>query len=170
VRLGTAEGFSELLHPEAAYLVAEAEVDGAPPWAKAALGHVVGLTKSAVIGLAFSHGGLDSRGAFEAARLEEEWQIVQNGLVEDGHDAARAHARAGLTAAAAFLSLLPPQLRLQPLPAGRGAKPAAAWRDAAVARVRARRQREAALVAAKRSAMRAHEEAEAAQAAQGPKQ
>jgi chaperone required for assembly of F1-ATPase len=165
VRLGTAEGFAELLHPEAAYLCAEAEVDDAPPWAKAALGHVVSLTKSAVIGLAFSHGALDTRGAFEAARLEEEWQIVQNGLVEDGHDAARAHARAGLAAAAAFLALLPRELRAKPLPVGRGVEPgAAAWRDAAAARVRARRVRETALVAAKRSAMREHEVAAAAEA------
>jgi hypothetical protein len=157
-------GFADLAHPESAYVAVEGEVDEASPWLKAAMGQVVGTTKSTIVTLAFLHRHLDSEGAFEASRLEEEWQINAHGEVEDGHDAARSYARFQLTSAAAFLSLLPQGLLLSPLPSSalKNFAEAAAGRAATrAARVAARRQREAELVARKREAMRSHARAEA---------
>ena len=157
-------GFADLAHPDSAYIATEGEVDDASPWLKAVLQAVVGATKSTVVTLAFVHRHLDSAGALEASRLEEEWQINQHGEVEDGHDTARSYARLQLATAAAFLSLLPASALPPPLPlasARNYAELMAARGAARAARVAARRQREAELVAQKRAAMRAHAVAEA---------
>lgn len=161
--VGTAVGFSELVHPEGAYLAAECEVDDATPWVKAVMSQVVGATKSSIITLAFVHGHVDSEGAFEASRLEEEWQIRQHGEVEDGHDTLRSYLRVQLASAATFLTLLPPPTLPPPLPTstavklGKGETLEArveGERLAREARVKARRDREAELVAKKRWAMK----------------
>ena len=139
-------------------------MDDASPWTKAVMQQVVGATKSTLVTLAFVHRHLDSEGALEASRLEEEWQINQHGEVEDGHDTARAYARLQLCTAAAFLALLPEAALLQPPPpaSARNHGELVAQRAAQRAeRVAARRARETELVAQKRAAMRAHALAEA---------
>jgi hypothetical protein len=157
-------GFTDLRHPDSAYIAIEGEVDDASPWTKAVLQQVVGATKSSIVTLAFVHRHLDSEGALEASRLEEEWQINQNGEVEDGHDTARSYARLQLATAAAFLSLLPAGELLPPLPAPtarNAAEVLAAKAAERAARVAARRRKEQDLVAAKRAAMRKHAAEEA---------
>ena len=49
------------------------------------------VCKSLTIGLALVHGRLSIDDAVAAARLEEEYQIAQWGMVEGGHDVDRAH-------------------------------------------------------------------------------
>ena len=49
------------------------------------------VCKSLTIGLALVHGRLSIDDAISAARLEEEYQISQWGMVEGGHDVDRAH-------------------------------------------------------------------------------
>ena len=94
-------------------------------------------------------------GACEAARVEEEWQIGENGFVEDGHDKARAQLRAQMGAIAVYCALLPPSLRLPPAPVHTDAAACAAAATARRDRVLARRTREEALVARKREEVRA---------------
>ena len=78
-KIGTASGFAELEHSDGAYVAVEDVVATASPWLQAALGSVCGVTKSTIISFALVHGFIDARGALDAARLEEEWQISQNG-------------------------------------------------------------------------------------------
>ena len=111
---------------------------------------MLGAVKSTVIAFAFAHRELDIEAAFQAARVEEEWQIAENGLVEDGHDTARAHLRATLAAARTLLWLSPTsQPPPLPRPGARGyaqaLQRAAAARDA---RAAARAAREDAALAA----------------------
>jgi chaperone required for assembly of F1-ATPase len=148
-RLGTALGFGDLVHPADAYVAAEHAADSAHPFVKAALQQLVGSLKSAVLTLAVVHRAVDVDAALTAARLEEEWQIGENGFVEDGHDTARAALRVAVSSAAAYLALLP-RAYLPPPPAA--VTPAA--RRAAVG---VRRARETALVAVKRRALLARE-------------
>jgi chaperone required for assembly of F1-ATPase len=105
--LGRAVGFNELHHTEDAYNSVEYVVDKADPFLKAALQLVVGNVKSTIITMAFVHGHITVQEAFDAARVEEEWQISENGFVEDGHDTARAHLTSILSAANILLSFLP---------------------------------------------------------------
>jgi hypothetical protein len=135
-------------------MAVEDVVDSASPWIKAALGAAVGATKSTIVSTALVHGGIDSSGALDASRLEEEWQISQNGLVEDGHDTSRVALRLNLTSIASFIGMLPPSIRAAALPD----KPAlvAAALEARMARVVARRTKENALVEQKRKIMRTH--------------
>jgi hypothetical protein len=156
-RVGTATGFAELLHPEGAYTAAEDAVNTANPWLKAALSSALNATKSTIVSLALVHRFLDVEGAFSASRLEEEWQIGENGYVEDGHDSSRAQTRSTLASVSAFLSLLPLELQAQV----RTGETEYAERKR---RVEARRSREWELVNAKRSIMKAQALEEARQA------
>lgn len=160
VRLGIAEGLGDADHPDTAYVVAEDTADSASPWLKAVLQSLLGGTKSTVLTLALVHGRLTAADAFEAARVEEEWQIGEHGFVEDGHDTARAALRTSLASAVAFLNMLGPAHFPTPaLPTlTRRDAPAtvAAQAAARFARVEVRRAREVALVAQKREAMRAY--------------
>jgi len=153
VSVGTAEGFSELVHPESAYIAAESEVDAASPWVKSVLSSVVGATKSTIVSLAFLRRGVDVGGAFECSRLEEEWQIRQHGEVEDGHENMRNYLRLQLSSAAAFLSLLP--LHSLPPPLDTSSQTAVmASKEEREARVKSRREKELELVNRKRAAMK----------------
>ena len=151
-------GFLDLVHPESAYVAVEGEVDDASPWIKAVMGQVVGATKSTIVTLAFLHRHLDSEGALESSRLEEEWQINQHGEVQDGHDTARSYMRLQLASASAFLALLPPEELLEPLPSSslkNFPELIAARAQARTERVLLRRKKESELVAKKRKAMKA---------------
>lgn len=156
VTLGTAVGIGDVTHPDEAYEVAEDAADTASPWVKAAMQQSVGVLKSSVVTLALVNRAISVEDAFEASRVEEEWQIGENGFVEDGHDTGRAHTRAQLTAVSTFLWLLPASAMPAALPlAGKkGYNVAlASARAARAARVLTRRMREAAAVSSKRAIM-----------------
>lgn len=167
-QLGVAVGFQDVVHAESAYLAVEDCVDGASPWVKAALGQLVGTTKSSVISLAMLYGAVDVDGAFEASRVEEEWQIEENGFVEDGHDTSRAHTKLQLSSVATFLNFLNPKDAPVPLPPISGKSAAELCKQARIereARVRKRRAAEDALVQRYRVALRNMALQEAAQKA-----
>ena len=153
VSLGITFGLGEARHPEDAYVAAEDAVDTADPFLKAALQAAVGSLKSSVLALAFVHGKVDAGTAFDAARVEEEWQIGENGFVEDGHDTSRAGLRATLTSISAFMAALPASAP-GVLPSKSDVAGVEAARASRAARVGARHAREAALVREKREALR----------------
>lgn len=70
----------------------------------AALSVATTASGSLVIALALSHGRLDARDAFEAAFLDENWQIEQWGADEEAERRQR-NARADIEAAARFFEL-----------------------------------------------------------------
>jgi len=169
--LAVASGLGELVHPPGALLAAQDFVDEADPLLRAATASVLGAVKSTVIAFAFAHRELDIEAAFQAARVEEEWQIAENGLVEDGHDTARAQLRAALAAARTLLWLSPTSAPAPlPRPGTKGyAAALAAAADARAQRAAARAAREdAALAAAEREAAAAAR-ARADEAARGRK-
>ena len=67
----------------------------------------VTVWQSTVITMAFLHRHISVDQALEACRIEEEFQIEENGFVEDGHDTTRAFVKVNLTSTSAFLWLLP---------------------------------------------------------------
>lgn len=153
VPLALATGLGDLTHSDEAYEAAEDFCELADPFAKAAAASVIGAVKSTVITMAFLHRALDIEGTFQAARVEEEWQIAENGFVEDGHDTARAQLRTCLASASALLWLTPTsQPASLPKPSAKGyAAALAATRAERSARVGTRRDREMALVSEKRT-------------------
>eukprot|EP01138_Halocafeteria_seosinensis_P000903 gb/GECG01000926.1/.p1 GENE.gb/GECG01000926.1/~~gb/GECG01000926.1/.p1 ORF type:complete len:534 (+),score=75.00 gb/GECG01000926.1/:1-1602(+) len=118
VQLGTTEGFADVRHPTEAYEIIEDVVDAADPYLRAALSSAVGCVHSTVIAMAFIYGHISVDQAFEASRVEEEYQIEIYGFVEDGHDNSRAHTRLQLASIASLLRMLPqsrPRTALEPL-------------------------------------------------------
>lgn len=168
VPLALATGLADLTHPDEAYEAAEDFCELADPFAKAAAASVIGAVKSTVITMAFLHRALDIEGAFQASRVEEEWQIAENGFVEDGHDTARAQLRTCLASASALLWLTPTsQPASLPKPSAKGyAAALAASRAERSARVGKRRDREMALVSEKRTQIIAAQRAADAEEAQ----
>jgi hypothetical protein len=154
--LGVAEGFGDMVHPEAAFMVAEDIVDTADPFLKAVLAQVIGATKSTVIAMALVHRAIDVETAFAASRVDEEFQISENGFVEDGHDTARAQVQVALNAASTLLWMLPSSCTTPvPVPGRKDyASLLATQNEARKTRVLARRQKEAELVAAARAKLR----------------
>jgi hypothetical protein len=110
-RFGTSlqvmEGFEDKTQSEEVFVVAEDFVDRADHFTRAALSSLLGVTKSGTIALAllFQHISLDQ--ALEAARVEEDFQIEENGFVEDGHDTQRIQGLVRASAAASLMRLLP---------------------------------------------------------------
>jgi chaperone required for assembly of F1-ATPase len=154
--LGVAEGFGDMVHPEEAFMVAEDIVDTADPFLKAVLAQVIGATKSTVIAMALVHRAIDVETAFAASRVDEEFQISENGFVEDGHDTARAQVQVALNAASTLLWMLPSSCTTPvPVPGRKDyASLLATQNEARKTRVLARRQKEAELVAAARAKLR----------------
>lgn len=107
VQLNTTTGFGDLRHPTEAYEVVEDIVDAADPYLRAALASAVGCVHSTAIALAFVFGHISVEQAFEASRVEEEYQIEQYGFVEDGHDTARAYMRLQLAGISSLLWMMP---------------------------------------------------------------
>jgi chaperone required for assembly of F1-ATPase len=152
VELAIAQGLSDLEHADSAYHVVEDFCERSDPFLKAAAGSVIGAVKSSVITMAFLHRMVDIEGAFQASRVEEEWQIAENGFVEDGHDTARAQLRTCLASASALLWLSPTsQPAALPKPGAKNyAHTLQAEMEARTRRVQERRQRERTLVFEKR--------------------
>jgi hypothetical protein len=112
MRPSVAEGVTAPEQPPELLEHMEDFVERASPLLRSALHSLLGASKSAVISLALLHRRLSVVQAVEASRVDEEFQIRENGFVEDGHDVARAETRVRLASAAACLWLAP-----QPLPA-----------------------------------------------------
>ena len=105
LRLGCTESMA-LTHPpgaeeRAAQLLAEAD-----DWELAALDSMTSACKSLVVALAVGRGRLGAEEACVAARVAEQHQIDEWGLVEAGHDLDAADLRVRMGAASAFLRLL----------------------------------------------------------------
>jgi len=75
-------------------------------WRLSALDSVASIARSYVIGLAFVDGKLNVDSAFDASRVDEEFQIQAHGLVEGSHDIDQAFVRLKLQSAQTYLSLL----------------------------------------------------------------
>ncbi|HLL27916.1 MAG TPA: ATP12 family protein [Xanthobacteraceae bacterium] len=105
-RLILAEGVNFVAQPETALAAIGAEVENwPPPFALAALASLTSLAGSALIALALARGRLSTVEAWNAAHVDEDWNIRQW-----GEDSEAAHRRAGrlseFEAAAKMLALL----------------------------------------------------------------
>lgn len=101
-----AEGVNFVAQPEAALAAVRTEVEGfPPPFALAALASLTSLAGSALIALALARGHLTAAEAWNAAHVDEGWNIRQWG--EDAEAVARrARHLAEFEAAAKMLALL----------------------------------------------------------------
>lgn len=79
---------------------------GLDPWRLAAMEQLVSTSKSLVIAAALLHARLSVAEAVKAARLEEEFQLEDWGMVEAGHDLDIADTNTRLGAPAVFTRLL----------------------------------------------------------------
>jgi len=101
-----AEGVNFVAQPDAAVAAARAEVENwPPPFALAALASLTSLAGSALIALALARGRLSAVEAWNAAHVEEDWNLRQWG--EDAEAVERRTLRfAEFEAAAKMLALL----------------------------------------------------------------
>lgn len=86
-----AEGVMHVAQPAPALARLGAAVRAHGPWELTALHELVTLSGSLVIGLAVSHGRIDPVAAWEASRVDEQWNIEEWG--EDAEAAAAAERR-----------------------------------------------------------------------------
>lgn len=102
-----AEGVKFAAQPETALAAVRAEVqDYPPPFALTALAGITQITGSALIALMLGRGDLAAAGAWAAAQVDEDWNVLKWG--EDAETAARrAGRRQEFEAAARLLALTP---------------------------------------------------------------
>lgn len=67
---------------------------------------LIQASKSVVLAAAVCHGRIDVASAIAAARIEEDFQLEDWGMVEAGHDLDIADTKTRIGAAAVFLQLL----------------------------------------------------------------
>ena len=103
-RLATTCGVVPIVQPEAALAALGARVAACDIWELAALHDLVGITGSLVLGLAVAEGDLGAEAAWEASRIDENWQISQWGEDEEAAEMA-ALKRQALLAAERFWRL-----------------------------------------------------------------
>ena len=112
LQLATSETIMrKLQHPATSVVAIDAVVSSLSPWALASLQCATMECKSIVIALALLLKHLDVPAAEACARLEEDIQIEQWGLVEGGHDHDLARIRTQLSSAVLFCELCEPGLR-----------------------------------------------------------
>jgi chaperone required for assembly of F1-ATPase len=101
-----AEGVNFVAQPEAALAAARAEIESwPPPFALAALASLTSLAGSALVALALARGRLSTVEAWNAAHVDEDWNVRQWG--EDAEAVSRRAQRfAEFEAAAKMLALL----------------------------------------------------------------
>jgi chaperone required for assembly of F1-ATPase len=99
------QGVVHVAQPEAALRAASAAIPGEDPWRLGAVHAVTTLTGSALIALALLRGALTADGAWQAAHVDEDWNMAQWGKDELALER-RAFRFAELLAAAAVLRLL----------------------------------------------------------------
>lgn len=95
-------------HPASARPKADALLHSLDGWTVSALDMLSGSCKSLVLALAVLRGRMGAEEASVAARLAEQHQVEEWGEVEAGHDLDRADLQVRVSAASAFLHLLPP--------------------------------------------------------------
>jgi chaperone required for assembly of F1-ATPase len=103
-RFALAEGIMHVAQPDAALAAATAAIPP-DPWRLGALHTVTTLTGSALIALALAHGALTPDAAWEAAHVDEDWNIAQWGEDQLAQER-RAFRLAEFQAAAAVLRLV----------------------------------------------------------------
>jgi hypothetical protein len=79
---------------------------GLDPWRLAVAEQLAASSKSVLLGLATAAGRLSVQESLAAARLEEDMQIEEWGMVEGGHDIDVADARVRIAAPSLFVRLL----------------------------------------------------------------
>lgn len=82
------------------------DVAGLDRWQLAAVEQLVQASKSVVLAAAVHHGRMDVASTVGAARIEEDSQLEDWGMVEAGHDLDIADTKTRIGAAALFLQLL----------------------------------------------------------------
>lgn len=90
-------------HPEDTNEKVNSFLSNLDPWELSAVESLTSGCKSIILPLAIYHGVVNVEGAVQAARVEEEHQVSQWGLVEGGHDVDRAQLIAQVAAATFFL-------------------------------------------------------------------
>eukprot|EP00658_Telonema_sp_P-2_P042282 TRINITY_DN30338_c0_g1_i2.p1 TRINITY_DN30338_c0_g1~~TRINITY_DN30338_c0_g1_i2.p1 ORF type:complete len:205 (+),score=60.24 TRINITY_DN30338_c0_g1_i2:317-931(+) len=85
-KLEVTDGLTALTPPETAVEKVREYLRGLCAWKLAAMYLCTSSTKSLVVSMALAENLLDSKAAFEAARVEESYQIDMWGEVEGGHD------------------------------------------------------------------------------------
>ena len=95
-----------LSHPPEALPRARELLTKADDWDLAALDAITSSSKSLVIAMAVAHGKLDAASAAVAARVAEQYQVDEWGMVEAGHDLDAANVAVDIASASAFLRLL----------------------------------------------------------------
>ena len=103
-RFVLAEGVMHVMQP-AETIDAMRAVIPAEPWRLGAVSAITTLTGSALLALALAHGAIDADAAWDAAHVDEDWQMAQWGRDEDAL-ARRAYRRAEFDAAVRVLNLL----------------------------------------------------------------
>jgi ATP synthase F1 complex assembly factor 2 len=93
-------------HPHETRERVRSELAALDAWRLTAVESLTAGCKSVLLPLALYHRRISVKDAVQAARVEEEHQIQQWGLVEGGHDVERAHTVAQVSAASLFLWML----------------------------------------------------------------
>jgi len=106
VELSTTNGITKVKHEDEAVRRVEAMLDALDDAALTAVQCATMEGKSVVLALALVLRRVTPKAAEEIARLEEEFQMEQWGLVEGGHDLDRAASKVQFASTSAFLRLL----------------------------------------------------------------
>eukprot|EP00904_Undaria_pinnatifida_P006513 jgi/Undpi1/2992/HiC_scaffold_14.g06369.m1 len=104
-------------HPPEALFRARELLESLDEWALSAVQSVTMECKSLLIALALVLRKTTAEKAFDAARLEEEYNVERWGMIEGGHDMDRANTTLTLTAASTLMWLRPINLSKEPSPA-----------------------------------------------------
>jgi chaperone required for assembly of F1-ATPase len=99
------EGVMHVEQPPASLEALKERLQGFEPWSLAALHVMTGLSGSALLALAVAFGRLTPEEAWEAAHVDEDWQIAQWGEDEEAKQR-RAYRHRDFAAAARMLTLL----------------------------------------------------------------
>ena len=99
------EGVMHVEQPATSLHAIKKRLDEFDPWSLAALHVMTGLSGSALIALAVALGRLTPEEAWEAAHVDEDWQIAQWGEDEEAKQR-RADRHRDFAAAARMLTLL----------------------------------------------------------------
>jgi chaperone required for assembly of F1-ATPase len=104
-KMRLSEGVMHVEQPQASLDALKERLQGFEPWSLAALHVMTGLSGSALLALAVAFGRLTPEKAWEAAHVDEDWQIAQWGEDEEAKQR-RANRHRDFSAAARMLSLL----------------------------------------------------------------
>lgn len=106
VQLGKSYGLDPPEHSPNAHPMLLQELDKMDPWVLAVFDSLVKVTKSFVIPLALVHNRLNAKQVYIAGRIEEDFNILNWGEVEGGHDLDLHFTKFKTYAATSFLKML----------------------------------------------------------------